>query len=658
MREIDAAVRRRLAGNAVRSARITRALRCVAALALTAAVAGCGGSGGGAASSGTPLLARDPHSAPPCPGASSCPYAKTFTIGRRGKSVMRYPEAIAVGPEGDVYVGDQYSHLIQVFSPQGRFLRQWGENGSKPGQLGAVGGVAVGPEGDVYVVDSSHDRVEKYTSQGRFLLSFGHSGTAVGDLRIGEGEGPDKPPGGGVAVGGGYVYVADTLNNRIERFTTSGKEPIVLVGEGNGEGQVLAPHGLEVTAHALYVADDGNHRIDELTLSGKQIAKQSVFPTEPSQFADPYDVAVTGGKVYVVDDNHARLVIFGEEGLPYVGNWGGYGYGEMQLSKYFRAVAAGREGNLFVADTGNNRVEVFNPEGKPLRAWGVNSALPGQFVRPLGVASAPSGNVMTFEPLGTHSPLSTYSPTFKELRTWTKGGHVVLGHSWFAPTYAAFAPGDTVWVTDRYNDLVRHLGIKGEFLGMVGPEGTEPGRFVEPAGVAVDSSVHLYVADSGNHRIEKFASDGRVLAVWRGSKGHPLRRPTGIALDSFGDLYVIEAESQQVIELSPEGSFVRSFGGRGTGAGRFERADGIAVDRSGDVFVSDGVLNRIQAFSPEGKLLASWGKEGPGLGEMSEPNGLAVDCKGDLLVAETGNNRIAVFTHVAANAVDCSRRQG
>lgn len=654
MREIDAAVRRQPAGNAVAAAKLARALRAAAALAVAAAIAGCGGSGG-SGGAGTPVLAKDAHAASPCPGASSCPYARALSIGRRGSNVMRYPEAIAVGPEGDVYVGDQYSHIIQVFSTQGRFLRQWGANGSKPGQLGAVDGIAVGAEGDVYVVDSSHDRVEKYTRQGRFLLSFGRSGAALGEMRFGEGEGPDKPPGGGIAVGGGYVYVSDTLNDRIERFTTSGKHPIVLVGKGKGDGQVLDPRGLEVTSHALYVADDGNHRIDELTLSGKQIAKQSVFPSEPSQFADPYDVALTGGRVYVVDDNHARLVIFGEAGLPFLRTWGGYGYGSLQLSPYFRAVASGPEGNLFVADTGNNRIEVFEPSGKPLRSWGVNSALPGQFVRPLGVATASNGDVMTFEPLGTHSPLSTYSPSFKELHTWTKGGNVVLGQNWFAPTYAAFAPGGTVWVTDRDNDLVRHLGSKGEFLGMVGPEGREPGRFLEPAGVAVDSSADLYVADSGNHRIEKFASDGSVLAVWHGSEGHPLRRPTGIALDSARDLYVIEASSEQVVELSSSGEFLSSFGGRGSAPGRFVRADGITVDSSGDVFVSDGALDRIQAFGPEGKLLASWGGEGTALGEMNEPNGLAVDCKGDLLVAETGNNRIAIFTHVAAKAVDCRR---
>src|SRR5215207_10157705 len=90
-----------------------------------------------------------------CPGADPCPYSSVSVIGQRAEGVLRFPQATAVGPDGSVYVADQYTHAIQVFGPDGRFLRELGSG------LTSVGAVAVGPDGVVYVADGS-DRVDRY----------------------------------------------------------------------------------------------------------------------------------------------------------------------------------------------------------------------------------------------------------------------------------------------------------------------------------------------------------------------------------------------------------------------------------------------------------------------------------------------------------------
>src|SRR5262249_40813901 len=87
-----------------------------------------------------------------------CPYETAATIGRPGEGVFRQPEAVAVAPSGRVYVADQFSHQVQMFSAAGVFEGQWGSAGDGPGEFGAVGGLAIGPHGDVYLVDSTHDR--------------------------------------------------------------------------------------------------------------------------------------------------------------------------------------------------------------------------------------------------------------------------------------------------------------------------------------------------------------------------------------------------------------------------------------------------------------------------------------------------------------------
>ncbi len=78
-----------------------------------------------------------------CPGADPCPYAAAGLVGQRAEGVLRFPQASAVGPDGSVYVADQYTHAIQVFGPDGAFRRELGAAGSGPGGLSSVGAVAV-----------------------------------------------------------------------------------------------------------------------------------------------------------------------------------------------------------------------------------------------------------------------------------------------------------------------------------------------------------------------------------------------------------------------------------------------------------------------------------------------------------------------------------
>src|SRR4051812_7501540 len=190
-------------------------------------------------------------SAAACPGAADpCPYSAAGVIGARAGGVLRFPQASAVGPDGTVYVADQYTHAIQVFTPDGRFLRELGSD------LTSVGAVAVAPDGVVYVADGS-DRIDRYAPDGRLLGSWGRSGDGVGEFHFGTGGGNDSGAGGGLAIGNNSVWVADTRNDRIQRFALDGTAPSVVVEAG----QVKRPQGLAVSGGRLIVADDNNHRL-------------------------------------------------------------------------------------------------------------------------------------------------------------------------------------------------------------------------------------------------------------------------------------------------------------------------------------------------------------------------------------------------------------
>ena len=84
-----------------------------------------------------------------CPGADPCPYGAYASISQNGGGVFRQPQAVAVAPSGDVYVGDRWSYVVQHFSPGGTFLGEFGEYGSGPGQFGAIGGIAHDSAGNV-----------------------------------------------------------------------------------------------------------------------------------------------------------------------------------------------------------------------------------------------------------------------------------------------------------------------------------------------------------------------------------------------------------------------------------------------------------------------------------------------------------------------------
>jgi DNA-binding beta-propeller fold protein YncE len=621
----------------------------------------------------------------------ACPYAAVGAIGRPGEGVFRQPEAIAVAASGRVYVADQFSHLVQMFSSSGAYEGQWGAAGSGPGEFGAVGGMAIDAHGNVYLVDCAGDRIERFTADGRFIASWGSPGTAVGQLNLGAGNGPSEPPGGGIAVGGGYVYVADTDNNRIERFKTSGADPEVVVGAGSAPGQVRRPHGLALgtgTDPVLYVADNGNDRVQELTTGGRFLAQVSAFAATPKTFQNPYGVAVHGGYVYVADDNHGRVVKLTAD-LGFVGTFTGEGTG--RLTAFIRAVATDAAGRVYVADASGDDVAVFSPAGVFLHRWGVSGIAPGQFVAPVDVASGPHGSLLVAEayrevvPLRRTGSSLSYSADIVYDSPWSSGGGVSLGASFFSPTGLAYAPDGSVWVSDRNNNLLRHLSSGGHLLEAVGEAAASGGGarpvtplpLSEPHGVAVNGAGDVVVADTGANRVEELAPNGRLLASWQQAGYRPTRDarsralgpgagvgpaarggaglnlgadvgPVAVASGPGGTVYVTDSQAHDVVALDSRGHSIAVLGSRGSAPGHFEDPDGLAVGPEGNVFVADGILARIQEFGPSGRLLAAWGAPGTGLGEFDEPTGMTIDCSGSLAVADTANNRVQIFTSVAA----------
>src|SRR3954451_5265436 len=237
-----------------------------------------------------------------CPGATpstSCPYTSAVLVGARDGGVLRFPQAVAVGPDGSVYVGDQGSHVVQVFGPDGTFRRAIGRAGTRGGELTAVGGLAVAGDNSVLAADGSN-RILRFDQSGSPITSWGAPGSAVGRFAFGAGGGNAAGAGGGLAVSGQFVYVADTGNDRIQRFTLGGDQPRVLVPPG----PLNVPQGLTVRGSRVTVADDRNHRLVVFDTGGRLLGTVGAGRgANPGQLAHPYDVASdAAGRLFVADD--------------------------------------------------------------------------------------------------------------------------------------------------------------------------------------------------------------------------------------------------------------------------------------------------------------------------------------------------------------------
>jgi sugar lactone lactonase YvrE len=136
-----------------------------------------------------------------------------------------------------------------------------------------------------------------------------------------------------------------------------------------------------------------------------------------------------------------------------------------------------------------------------------------------------------------------------------------------------------------------------------------------PIGVAVTSDGGVVVSDADNHRVIRLDEEGRVL--WTAGTGtraggsDGFNVPGSLALDAADNVYVVDTLNGRVVQLSPEGNFIRQFGRLGNTAGTLSRPKGVAVDAAGRVFVSDGLLVAVQVFAPDGAYLGLIGRRDP-----------------------------------------------
>jgi DNA-binding beta-propeller fold protein YncE len=224
--------------------------------------------------------------------------AGVFEVGWATPEVEKgRPTGIACEPGGTVLVADTHYHRILRYTADGALLHSFGSEGLEPGRFSYPTGLAVAADGTIYVSEFGgneeigRDRIQVFTPEGRPLREWGRYGERPGEFK--------RPQ--GIALAGGRLYVADAANHRVQVFGTDGS----FVRAWSG---VKYPYGVSVDeAGDVLVAEYGSHRISKFSSDGRLLASAGGPGREPGELNTPWGVVAAGPRIYVVDTLNHRL---------------------------------------------------------------------------------------------------------------------------------------------------------------------------------------------------------------------------------------------------------------------------------------------------------------------------------------------------------------
>jgi DNA-binding beta-propeller fold protein YncE len=244
---------------------------------------------------------------------------------------------------------------------------------------------------------------------------------------------------------------------------------------------------------------------------------------------------------------------------------------------------------------------------------------------------------MMVVPLGSVSYAETNAPSY--ILQWGEYGE--LTGQIKNPRGIATDENNNVYLADGGNHRIQKFDSNGNFLLQWGEYGTGDGQFYGVSDVAVDSSGNVFVADSMNKRIQKFTSNGDYISQWT---YRLFNFNNGLTVDKYGNVYVTDQNFCLVAKFDNNGEFLLGTGGGcGDEDGKFYQPMGIATDSLGNVYVADAANHRIQKFDSSLNFISKWGTEGSLAGEFNRPTGIAIDSEGYVYVTDSQNDRIQKF---------------
>ncbi len=632
--------------------------------------------------------------------------------GPRASSEFALPTAIAKDDFGNVFVADSGNHQIRMIDSAGNVSSIAGSGpfsglASGPGpdaKFSFPSAIAVGPDGSVYVTDTFNHRICKLIRPA-VVGGVWTVETLAGPSSPGN-SGFSNQPGSaarfsypyGLAVDpDGNVFVADALNHRIRKITPSGGVSTYagsgLFGNDDSTTPATAkfdtPKALCLVGTTLYVADTGNHRIRKITSGGPLASEVTTFAGSSdgfldatgtaAQFNSPSGIGTDGvGVLYIADELNQRIrkiVISSAEVSTVAGtSTAGFLDGRSDVAKFDAptGVIIGPDQNLLVADGENDRIRRIIIQNTKM----ISTALVGDVISGQQQVTA----TLDADALGL-DPGALYYIRWVSSTTVTQS--LGLRFTLYEIPILSTEPATNIVPTGaRLNAIV---DPKNNLTDVIFEYSTDPdllppyevstltgsatAGLTGATGIVSDGSGGSYIADRANHRILRVTSAG-VVSTFAGSgiagfvnaNGISARfeNPNGLARDAAGNLYVADEANHVIRKITPAGavttivgSGVAGFGNGPAASAKFLYPTGVAVDAAGNIFIADMGNHRIRQFSVstgDVTTLAGTGAAGittdgsAALAQFSSPRGLAVNPAGThVWVADTGNHRVRLI---------------
>jgi sugar lactone lactonase YvrE len=562
------------------------------------------------------------------------------------------PDEIAIDSKGNVYVVDAGSCRIHKIGPDGTFITRWGMAGAGDGEFDMPRGIAIDNADNVYVVDTGNNRIQKFTSDGTFMRKWGAHGDTNGNF--------SSPT--GIAISNeGDVYVVDTGNNRIQKFDKDGVFLAKWGKQGSEDGsfsvdQNCISQGIGVdTSGNVYVVDSGNYRVQKFTAEGGFITKWSGFGEGNGEFNSPDRMALDDADhIFVLDHNPGvgvnRIQKFNSDG-SFVSSLEVGGIGDGHCT-FCTGMTVADNTHIYLSDFYSGRVQKIGSDGVLIFKWGTDGSGKGEFHKPAGIAMDSDGNVYVSDSLNHR--IQKFSTDGVFIAEWGSFGAENGQLNW--PEGIAVDKSDNIYVADHDNHRIQKFDANGVFLSKWGSYGTGNGEFNLPTGIAVDISGNVYVSELANSRIQKFSPNGEFITQWgtpgAGNGQFGSDNFIDIAVSYSGYVYVLDSGNNRVQKFDLNGAYVAQWGTPGASDGEFfftgaftgDPPNGITVDGSGNIYVVDAGNYRIQKFTGSGEFITKFGAYGYDQGELTRPSYICAGTSGRVYVSDFGTNRIQVFS--------------
>lgn len=283
----------------------------------------------------------------------------------------------------------------------------------------------------------------------------------------------------------------------------------------------------------------------------------------------------------------------------------------------------------------------------------------GQFNQPLGIATAaPGGGVPNGDVWVVDSKNNRVQRLNSKGEYLSQIGSAGTGNGQFSePRAITVDSTGNLWVTDAQNHRVQKFDSNGQFLMEIDHEDLNAGAsfdwvLQEPNGIAFGREGHFFISDPVTGYVEEFRTTPDGLGRYFVARYSGFGAPANMATDAEGDVWFLDSAQNRVYEIPFDSEYgdkpIQRFGTTGAAPGQLSGPYAVAVKPSGTLLISDRANNRVQQFTQSGEFIGSFGKAGNEPGDFCEPTGLALSSRGVIFVADSCHNKVQRWTQKTA----------